>query len=111
MVIGKALTALCDEQSYNAYRSLETLYYFLVPDVQDDLKTEHDALQAKIRNALQTQGADTYDANHKQSKAIEKIISQEVYNYLNHLVRALHAHHLLIEEWGAKPKFGNEGRL
>lgn len=111
MVIGKALEFLIAEENYRAYRALEVCYRFLVPKVKKDLREYHNSLAEKIHNTRSKLGVDIYDTNTVRSKSFERLIDAEVSDYLEHLVEALDKHRLLIEEWGAKPKFGSSGKI
>ena len=111
MVLSRVLNALCEGEPIIAFESLETLYYFLYEEVQKDVKEDYEKLKRKIELAAKASGVDIYDTILLQSRGVRKTITQEVRPFLAIMVSALHKHKLLIEEWGAKPKFGNEGRI
>ena len=111
MVLARVLNALCEGEPIIAFEALETLYYFLYEEVQKDVKEDYEKLRKKIELSTKAQGVDIYDTIILQSRTVRHTITQEVRPFLAIMVSALHKHKLLIEEWGANPKFGREGKL
>ena len=111
MVIRIALEALCENQPVKAFDALEVLYYYFVDEVEAEVKNQYAKINTMIAAVAKIKGVEFYHTRLLRDQATRRMITTEVRPFLHGCIQAMHKHNLLIENWGAKPKFSKEGKI